>query len=74
MAPPRRLRLSGITSARAECRICGWKSVARNCLGSAARHHDSTGHTVDITQVVSITYGKRAALERITAERKARKK
>lgn len=72
--PDRRLRLSGVVKSTAICRICGWHSTSRNSLGSAARHHDATGHTVDVEQVVQVTYGKRAALERIRAERQAPKK
>lgn len=50
---------TGLLSVRATCRVCGWISEARNALGNAARHYDATKHTVDVDQVIAVTYGDR---------------
>jgi len=44
---------------RAECREpgCGWTAYRRNALGIAARHHDTTGHTVRVEIERVVYYG-----------------
>ena len=45
----------------AECQVssCGWSSAAANAQGSAAQHHDRTGHTVRVEVVRVIVYETR---------------
>ena len=58
---------TALLDVRAGCFVChgkyeaGW--FARNSLGVAARHHDSTGHPVWVEQVTGIWYGKEAEEE-----------
>lgn len=41
----------------AECQSCAWRSSARNAAGTAPRHHDTTGHVVNVTTTRTTTYG-----------------
>lgn len=50
----------------AECSDCPWHLTARNALGTAARHHDTTGHRVSVDVVYTVVY--------VTRERWARDK
>lgn len=53
----------------AECEDCGWRLHNRNALGTAARHHDATGHTVYVQVESGIYYETRERYE----ARRARK-
>lgn len=44
-------------AVQAICAGCEWHSTARNAMGNAARHHDATGHSVTVEQVIRTTYG-----------------
>lgn len=46
----------------AECRGCAWKLTGTGALGNAARHHDASGHVVDVCVGTRITYGDPAAV------------
>lgn len=52
---------SGLIAVRAECQGCPWSSEARNAVGNAAKHHDATGHTVNVDVTRAITYGDPSA-------------
>lgn len=41
----------------AECHGCDWQTNAANTFGTAARHHDATGHPITVTINRTITYG-----------------
>jgi hypothetical protein len=51
----------------AECQDCPWVMHSRNALGTAARHHDSTGHKVRIGVESAVYYQTRESYD---AERK----
>lgn len=53
----RRPTATGVTAAHAECQECNWRTDRRNAIGNAARHHDATGHYVEVEQVISVAYG-----------------
>jgi hypothetical protein len=52
-----RATTTATTRLEAACRQCGWRTTASNGLGNAARHHDATGHIVDIAVDREVTYG-----------------
>ncbi len=37
-----------LVEARARCIDCGWETEAKNAMGTAARHHQKTGHYVQV--------------------------
>lgn len=45
----------GQRALHAWCENCAWESDAANAQGTAARHHDRSGHTVHV--VIAVTYG-----------------
>jgi hypothetical protein len=55
--------------AFAECGGCDWRNAGRGALGSAARHHDATGHPVTITTTNRVEYGTAADRGRALEER-----
>lgn len=41
----------------AACQGCPWRNEEGNALGTAARHHDATGHTVHTLITRLVIYG-----------------
>lgn len=54
----KRLTRAEVVHVSASCSSCSWGSLAKNALANAARHHDSTGHTVETEQTMRIVYGQ----------------
>lgn len=54
-------KCSGILEVMATCRDCGWESEAKNAMGNAARHASRTGHWVDVTQALGVSFNCRSA-------------
>lgn len=60
---------SGMLCVFAECEVCGWQSESRNAMGNAARHHDATGHYVQVEQTIGVGFGDRATERQNAAAR-----
>lgn len=58
----RRVKQSQVTNSWARCTECRWSMVSAGALGSAAQHHDKTGHVVDAQQTIRVRYGDRKLL------------
>jgi hypothetical protein len=41
----------------ATCHGCGWRSSAANAWANAARHHDASGHPIDVAITTNVSYG-----------------
>ena len=48
---------STLVEVDARCGGCQWSSQAGNALGNAARHHDATGHHVEVSVTRIVHYG-----------------
>lgn len=48
---------------RAECQDCDWLQAGPQALGSAARHHDATRHTVRVEVESAVYYETRERYE-----------
>jgi hypothetical protein len=62
MRSRRKNTYTGILGVHAWCEdeACGWKTEAKNALGTAARHADAhPDHEVHVEQVLGITYNRR---------------
>lgn len=57
----KRVTATATIRLEAACRQCAWRTTAPNGLGNAARHHDATGHTVDVDVDRRVVYGDPAA-------------
>ncbi len=44
-----------------KCGTCGASWSGRGAQGSAAHHHDETGHTTTVTVTMVVTYGRPVA-------------
>lgn len=55
--PPKRPTEWHRVSAVATCDGCGFRVVGAGAQGNAARHYDSTGHTVRVAQETLVVYG-----------------
>ncbi len=54
---------SELVEIDATCHGCDWGSIATNALGNAARHHDATGHYVDVVVTRRVHYGSAPTAE-----------
>lgn len=57
MASPKRQTKTESLDSVAECVECTFRSKSRGALGSAAIHHDKTGHCVRIAVGRLVTFG-----------------
>lgn len=54
------------------CEDCDFETSGKNGLGNAARHHDRTGHTVNVDVSGNVTYCSDSEQARRKSERTAR--
>jgi hypothetical protein len=52
-----RVKRSAITDLLVECRGCSWTSSGLNGVGTAAQHHDRTGHVVAVSITRLVIFG-----------------
>jgi len=52
---------AGITSVIGGCNVCGKVWESKNTLALAAKHHDATGHSTWVEQVLSVRYGPKVS-------------
>jgi hypothetical protein len=50
------LKYSGSQLHQAYCDDCGKEWASENGMAIAKRHHDATGHTVHVEQIVLVTW------------------
>jgi len=64
----RRETASNLVAASAECAVCAWRADQANAQGIAARHHDMTGHEVDVLLTRRVVYGDREETRRASGQ------
>lgn len=47
---------TGVVAITAVCETCGWSAYTRNALGLAAQHARRLDHSVNVEQILSISY------------------
>jgi hypothetical protein len=62
MNRPDTVSYTGIPYAIATCDDCGWTTQChKNALANAKRHHNATGHTVQVEQMLIVAYTRRGS-------------
>lgn len=65
---PDRVKTSVLVEMTARCRDCSFVKEGAGALGSAAIHHDATGHVITTHMVRDVIYGDTVNPDQLTID------